>query len=245
MKKQQKSTIMTRLKDKLKFIKNHRLFDSFIEINNCQVKGFEEELYGKGIQADYMLICKKGMMNIAIIINYKSENPTFIASTATLENDWLSQQVPSKIYFSEKYTDFDEFSELLRQFYQAVASYSPKIVSDFVKIMGVKVSDVDIEETKMSKRLMLKKLDRVDDEIEKLEGQIKNVDEKSNKSKLKKEIKALEKQLSEKKRQLCVVENENYQSSKGDHEKLKLKKEEREEIKTSLDRVEFELSVRG
>lgn len=190
----QKVSVMKRLNEKFRILKNHKLFDAK-DFNKRSAKhgyGWRNEGIRSEIKDDYILILNivNANENIAIAVNYQGRTDdeiSIIASKANTKRVFQEHNAYDKsedIVYSESYT-YEVFSEKLRLFIRKLPELNKNNVAEvFCKMMNIYdpnlLSEEDWDRKKAAKK-KLKELYKKEDVIEeKLSDAQKRVSDAQN-----------------------------------------------------------------
>lgn len=191
----QKVSVMKRLNEKFRILKNHNLFDAK-DFNKRSAKygyGWRNEGVRSEIKDDYILILNivNANENIAIAVNYEGRNDdevSIIASKANTKRVFQEHNTYDKsedIVYSESYT-YEVFSEKLRLFIRKLPELNKNNVAEvFCKMMNIYdpnlLSEEEKENRKKAAKKKLKELYKKEDVIEeKLSDAQKRVSDAQN-----------------------------------------------------------------
>lgn len=192
----QKVSVMKRLNEKFRILKNHKLFDAK-DFNKRSAKhgyGWRNEGIRSEIKDDYILILNivDANENIAIAVNYQGrtdDEVSIIASKANTKRVFQEHNTYDKsedVVYSESYT-YKVFSEKLRLFIRKLPELNKGNVAEvFCKMMNIcdpnLLSEEEKETRKKAAKKKLKELYKKEDIIEeKLSTAQKRVNDAQNK----------------------------------------------------------------
>lgn len=176
----QKVSVMKRLNEKFRILKNHKLFDAK-DFNKRSAKhgyGWRNEGIRSEIKDDYILILNivNANENIAIAVNYQGrtdDEVSIIASKANTKRVFQEHNTYDKsedVVYSESYS-YEAFSENLRLFIRKLPELNKNNVAEvFCKMMNIYdpnlLSEEEKENRKKAAKKKLKELYKKEDVIE-------------------------------------------------------------------------------